>query len=166
MNGPAQGSLVLGFQPSSHGFGWIAFSTPFAIHDWGIPDVPRGTKNESSLRKLEGLLDRLEPYLLVLEAFEQRSTRIARLCQSVVALARSRGIDVAVYTKGQIEECFRSVGAKTRHEVASAIARSFDMLRADLPAKRKAWEPAPKNALVRGRCGSAHALPIGNLHAL
>lgn len=143
MSAPAAQSVVLGFKPSSHGFGWIAFSGPFSIHDWGLSDMGR-EKNEGCLRKLEALLTRLNPHTIVLEAFEgtkeRRSQRIVRLCRSVVALAHDRGIEIAIYAKTEISACFVTIGAKSRREIACAVARSFDILRDRLPAPRKAWQ--------------------------
>ena len=135
--------VVLGFKPISQGFAWIAFSSPFAIHDWGLVEA-RGDKNERCLSRLEALLTRLLPHTLALEAYEgagiKLSPRIGRLYRAVVALARDRGLDVVTFGKNDVRACFVDVGARTRHEIAAAIARSFAMLRALLPAKRKAWE--------------------------
>ncbi|MEG3148180.1 hypothetical protein U1839_26320 [Sphingomonas sp. RT2P30] len=143
MTAPAANGLVLGFHPSNQGFGWIAFSGPFSIHHWGVSDMGR-EKNEGCLRKLERLLERLNPHTIVLEAYEgtkpARSERIVRLCRAVVAMAKDRGIEVAIYARNEIVTCFISIGAKTRYEIASAIARSFEILRDRLPAPRKQWE--------------------------
>jgi len=143
MTAPAAKGLVLGFHPSNQGFGWIAFSGPFSIHHWGVCDMGR-EKNEGCLRKLERILEHLNPHAIVLEAFEdakqRRSERVVRLCRAVVAMARDRGMEVAIYARGEIVACFVSVGAKTRYEIASAIARSFEILRDRLPAPRKQWE--------------------------
>ncbi|TXC64672.1 hypothetical protein [Sphingosinicella ginsenosidimutans] len=108
----------------------------------------KADKNAGCLRKLEKIISRLEPQTIVLEAFEpssaKRSTRIVRLCRSVVALAQSRGMEVVVYTKGEIRSCFASVGARTRQEVAEAIVRSFEPLRDQLPRPRRDWEGPPR----------------------
>lgn len=151
MSGGKPPALIFGFKPTSHGYGWIAFSGPFTIHDWGLSDTKRD-KNEGCLRKLESLLTRLNPHTIVLEAFENttklHSMRIVRLYRAVVALARERGIEVAIYAKNEVSACFVSVGAKSRHEIAMALARSFEILRDRLPAPRKAWEgPHRKMAL-------------------
>jgi len=70
----------------------------------------------------------------------KRSTRIVRLCRAVVALAQDRGIEVAIYSKGEMKACFASVGAQSRQEIAEAVARSFDLLRDRLPAPRRPWQ--------------------------
>lgn len=143
MTAPKGPSVVLGFKPTSHGFGWIAFSSPLAIHDWGLSDM-RNERNAGCLRKLDKLLDRLEPHTVVLEAFEpnaaKRSTRVVRLCRAVAALARDRGIEVAVLEKKDVRACFANVGAKSRQEIAEAVARSFGLLRDRLPVPRKPWQ--------------------------
>lgn len=136
--------VVFGFRPSSHGFGWIAFSSPFSVHDWGVVDA-KGDKNEQCLVRLENLLRRLAVHTFVLEAFENTdakvSQRVVRLCRAVVALAQANGLEVQIFSRGQVKACFASVGARTRHEVAAAIARSFAMLRHLLPEKRQPWQP-------------------------
>ena len=136
-------SLVLGFKPTSHGFGWAAFESPLAIHDWGLSEMKR-ERNAGCLRKLRKLLDRLEPHTIVLEAFEppfaKRSRRIVGLCHDVIALAHGRGMDVAVYSRGQVQACFASVGARSRQEIAEAVARSVDLLRDRVPPARRLWQ--------------------------
>jgi Holliday junction resolvasome RuvABC endonuclease subunit len=87
----------------------------------------------------------------VLEAFEQgekRSERVVALCRAVVALAIEQRIDVAIYTGGQIKACFGSVGARTRQEVAEAVARSFEALRPRLPKPRKAWDAPDRRRAI------------------
>lgn len=137
------GELTFGFHPTSHGFGWVAFSSPLTIYDFGTCESRR-EKNTVCLRKLERLLERMDPHTLVLEAFEgqplRRSTRVVRLCRAVAALAQSRGIDVAVLAREQVLRAFAPVGAGTRQEVAEAIVRSFEVLRHRLPRPRRAWE--------------------------
>jgi hypothetical protein len=143
MTAPKSQAIVLGFKPTSHGFGWVAFSSPMSIHDWGLSDMQK-ERNAGCLRKLEKVLALLEPHTIVLEAYEpaaaKRSTRVIRLCRAVVALARDRGIEVAVYSRGEVKACFASVGAQSRHEIAEAVARAFEVLHHRLPAPRQPWQ--------------------------
>lgn len=143
MKAPEPGSLTFGFHPTSYGFGWVAFSSPLSIYDWGLCET-RTEKNARCLRRLERLFVRLEPHTLVLEAFEspslRRPERIVRLCRAATELARGRGMDVVVYTRDEIRGCFAPVGAVSRQEIAEAIARSFEALRYRLPKPRRPWE--------------------------
>jgi hypothetical protein len=141
-------SVVLGIKPSAYGFAWIAFSSPFSVYDCGVVEARRGDKNEQCLERVERLLRRFAAHTIVLEMYEgagvKCSPRIVRLCRAVAALGHARGLEIAVMSRGDVKACFASVGARTRHETAAAIARSFEMLRNRLPAKRQAWEASQR----------------------
>ena len=139
---PARG-IVLGFQPTSYGFGWAAFTSPLSLYDWGLHHAKR-RKSATCLTKLDRLLRRLNPETIVLEAFEgpgtHRSKRIINLCKAVIALAMEQRIEVAVYTHQEIRDRFGGVGARTRQDIAEAVARSFEELKPRLPKPRQAWD--------------------------
>jgi hypothetical protein len=144
MNAPRpRAALTFAVYPTARGFGWAAFTSPLSPHTGGLVEVAKD-KNVVCLRRIEKLLVDLEPETLVLEAFERRnsarSDRIARLCRSLVALANDRGVELAIYTRKEIETCFASVGARSRFEIAEAIARHVPALAPRLPKKRKAWD--------------------------
>jgi Holliday junction resolvasome RuvABC endonuclease subunit len=135
--------LVLALHATSHGFGYVLFEGPFAPHDWGAVSA-RNNKSATCLGRLEKLLDRFTPECLILEEFgsglSERRQRLTRLYRSMASVAASRSIEVYVYTKAQIQACFMNVGARTRHEIADAIAREFEIFRHKLPKVRKPWE--------------------------
>lgn len=142
---PRYRALTLAVHANSRGMGWIAFEGPFAPYDWGMVGTPAGrSKNERCLRKIDRLLDRLTPEVLVLEAFEKpgsiRRSRTANLARAIVALAISRNADVAIYSNANVRACFGSVGASTRREVAEAVARQIPAIAHRLPRRRKPWE--------------------------
>jgi len=151
--------LVLGFHPTSRGFGWAAFENPFTLHSFGVYTA-RGDKNASCLRKVEWLLERLQPEVFVIEAFGKessvRSERIRRLCLSVVTLAADHGAELAVYTRGDVERTFAKIGARSREEIAAAVAQHLPALRPRLPSPRKPWIGEDKRLSVF--CASALAL--------
>lgn len=146
---PAQG-LVMGFQPSSQGFGWTVFSSPLSLYDWGLFHVKK-RKNSQSLARLDKLLNRYKPEAIVLEAYgpgTKRSERVVRLCKAVVATAVEQRIEVLMYTRADIKACFRPIGAGTRQEVAEAIARSFEALRPRLPKARAPWDAPDRRMAI------------------
>jgi Holliday junction resolvasome RuvABC endonuclease subunit len=151
MRAPEPGSLTFGFHPTSHGFGWVAFSSPLAVYDWGLCEA-RSDKNAKCLRRLEKLFVRLEPNTLALEAFEapalKRSERVVRLCKAAAETARGRRMDVVVYSRDDIKSCFATVGAASRQEIAEAIARSFESLRYRLPKPRRPWDGQPRRMAI------------------
>lgn len=145
MSGAPYRALTLAIHPSSRGFGWAAFSGPLSLYDWGTPGA-RGTgKNEKCLQLVEKLLTRLTPQTLVLEAFEpehsSRRNRITRLGRAIVALAASRGVDVAVFSSKDVRRCFEHLGVRSRWDIATTVARQFAELGHLLPTKPRAWEP-------------------------
>jgi len=151
MSGAEPQSLVLGFHPTSHGFGWVAFSSPLTIYDFGLCEMRR-EKNAGCLRKLERLLERLEPQTIVFEAFDgpgsRHSERVKRLYKAAALMTRERGMEIAIHTRGDMKACFAAVGAQSRQEVAEAVARSFEILRSRLPKPRRAWDgPCRRMAL-------------------
>jgi Holliday junction resolvasome RuvABC endonuclease subunit len=144
-------ALVFGFHPVSKGFGWVAFSSPLTIYEWGVC-YARGDKNASCLRRLEKLLSRFEPETIVLEALDQGSKRvperILRLCRGVSHMAMERRIEVAPYSRKDVQACFASIGARSREEIAAAVARSYSVLGNELPKPRRPWDdPSHRLAL-------------------
>jgi hypothetical protein len=142
---PPRKPLTFAFHPTARGFGWVAFEGPFTPFDWGI-SYSEGA-NAVALQRLDTMLKRLLPDTLVIESFDapssKRSERVVRLCKGAVALAADRGLEVAIYTRDQIRACFAHVGARTRYEIAAAVARHVDALSHNLPKARKAWECEP-----------------------
>jgi Holliday junction resolvasome RuvABC endonuclease subunit len=135
-------AVTFAVYPTARGFGWAAFTSPLAPHSSGLVEVTKD-KNVVCVRKIEKLITDLEPETLVLEAFERRNSartdRITKLCLSLVALANDRSIEFAIYTRKDIGTCFAGVGARTRYEIAEAVARHVPALAPRLPNKRKAW---------------------------
>lgn len=143
MTPPPRLPRVVAIHPVSRGFGWVVFEGPLAPLDWGF-SVTRGEKNVMCIEKVDNLIAKHLPETLVLEAFEprysSRSERMTRLGRALTTLATSRGIDVAVFTRIDVKACFATNGARTRHEIAQAIAKNFDVFQAFLPEKRKGWQ--------------------------
>ncbi|MBO9711437.1 hypothetical protein [Sphingomonas sp.] len=162
-------SLTLAIHPSPRGFGWIAFASPFNPHDWGTVYV-RGAqaRNQRCLRRIERILDRLNPEMLLLEDFETRRSsrraRIRELGRAIMALASTKGIDVVVISIGEVRGCFAKVGARTRDDIAETAARQFECLRHLLPRRRRAWHSEhPRMALF---CAVAVAMTHYQLSAV
>lgn len=135
-------SLVLALHATSRGFGYVVFEGPLSPYDWGMVGA-KGDKNAQCLRKIEMMLDRFMPETLVLEeatSVANRSVRIKRLYAGIASMAVSRGVDIVIYTLGQIKACFAYVGAVTRQEIAEAVGRHVDALRHRLPKPRKPWQ--------------------------
>lgn len=144
MTGPRYRSLTLAIHPSSRGFGWVAFEGPFSPYAWGSVGSRGAGKNARCLRRIEKIVERLTPETIVLEAFERqnsvRRTRVTDLCRGIVALAAAQSIEVAIYSFGDVRQTFAHVGARTRQEIAEAVARQLPAFQRLVPRKRRAWD--------------------------
>lgn len=144
MTGRPQKDLVLAVHPSTHGFGYALMEGPLSPLDWGARGARGKYKNVTSVEKITKLLETYHPQVLCLEDWStpsaRRSARVKRLCRSIDLLARSRGIEVVVYPREDVQRCFEAFGAKTRYETAQTIANNITAFARSLPKPRKAWE--------------------------
>lgn len=116
---------TLAIDPTTSGFGFVVLEGSERLVDWGLG---RLEKPEDSLfeKRIEKLLDRVAPQLLVLEDMEdsrrgERAITWARLAQMCAA---KRGIRVERIGRAEVSERFGSSG-KSRWEVGLAISRFF-----------------------------------------
>jgi len=143
--------LTFAIHATSRGFGYVVFEGPFTVHDWGTV-VARGEKNAVCLRKLDSMLERYLPEALLLEASGKgsslRSERIARLYQAIASLAVARSIDVSIYPFKDVQAAFRDVGARSRQEIAEAVARHVVALSHRVPKPRRPWDSEHRRMAV------------------
>ncbi len=140
MSGARDRALVLAIQPFFRGIAFTLFEGPLSPIDWGIKDTRRGERNIRSLKAAIDLIDRLQPDVVVLGDVHRRGQRIRRLGQLIVGHAEGQSIDVCRYTRRQVRECFRDVGAKSRYEIAQAIASRVHAFAHRVPPVRKVWK--------------------------
>ena len=135
--------LVLAVHPYSRGFGWVLFEGPIAPADWGIVEI-KTDRNSRCLDRIEHIMSRYEPAVLVLEQFDRRparrGARVKELCAAIVHLAANRGVEFSIYSRAVIRTSFVSVGARTRYEIAKTIALHIEALRRHLPPTRRSWQ--------------------------
>jgi hypothetical protein len=154
--------LVLGFHPTARGFGWAVFENPFKLVSHGHYEA-RGDKNGGCLRRLVWLIKVCAPEVLVIETFDKRtarSERIRKLCLDVVSAAAEHGAEIDCLRRADVARTFEIVGAKTRDEIAEAVARHVPTLRTHLPNRRKQWNGEDKRLSVF----AAAALVLAHYH--
>lgn len=128
------------------GFAFVLFTDPANPIDWGISYIATiyAKRNCVSLSRIEAIIAQHQPDAVVIEDYTEhgprRSARIQRLYRSLTHSAQTKAIDVYQITKGDVQKCFASVGAKTKHEIAQAVARQFPEFAHRLPKKRQVWD--------------------------
>lgn len=151
---------VLGFHPSSRGFGWVLFEDSHSLFDWGTVDVRVDKRNKTTLARLDAILDRYRPNVLAMESHTdvrvRRCLRIQRLYLAVERRAEQRYILVHPVSRSQIASSSRLNGAKTRQEVAMAVAACVAALRPHLPKPRQIW--VGERSAMRLFCAAACAV--------
>jgi len=151
---------VLGFHPSSRGFGWILFEDSRSLLDWGTVDLRADKRNTRTLVRLDAILDRYRPDVLAMESHDgvrvRRCLRIQKLYLAVERRAERRYIIVHRVSRSQIENSPRMNGAKTRQEVAIAVAACITALRPHLPKPRQIW--VGERSAMRLFCAAACAI--------
>jgi len=134
--------FVLAVYPTCHGFAFVLFEGPEAPFDWGVKDIRATQKNAKTLDAVKVIMTKYRPRVLLIENTghgSRRTTRIRRLYQMLVHLSDTEGIPVVRYTRQDIRECFAPVGAKTKYEIAKAIANQIPSFMHRLPPVRKLW---------------------------
>jgi len=135
--------LVLGIYPTTRGFGFVLMSSPLSPIDWGTRGARGANKNAQCLTKVARLIEIHQPDVIVLQDTtapdSRRSSRIRRLCRSIAALAAGQAIDVQVYSRAKVRAYFEGFGARTRYEIATAIAKHVTAFEHFLPPPRKLW---------------------------
>ena len=110
---------------------------------WGVKSV-KGDKNAGAIEKVEDMIARYNPQVMVLEDTatkgSHRAPRIQALTKRLVAVAERRTIKVVLFSQRQIRRVFFGDEPGTKHALAETIAGRFpEELGFRLPPKRRDW---------------------------
>lgn len=129
---------VLGIDPTSRGFAYAFLEGSEYLADWGMVHVLIRTDRNVFLRA-EEILNRTLPDLLILEDGRgtRRRERARRLIKGIKKIAKRRKLSVRFVSRSRVREVFHP--ARTKQEIAEAVAQIFPGLRSRLPRPRKPW---------------------------
>ena len=136
-------SRVLAIAPSSKGFGFAVLDGQVLV-DWGVRSVVKGDKNAQCVSKVEKLILRYMPHVMVLQHYGTRDTRrsgrIRDLGGQLIVLARDHKIKAASISRERIYRAFSVERRATKHTIAEILAKRFpEELTHRLPPKRRPW---------------------------
>jgi Holliday junction resolvasome RuvABC endonuclease subunit len=134
---------ILAIAPSTKGFGYAVFEGHKMLVHWGVKSV-KGDKNAGAIEKVEDMIARYNPQVMVLEDTatkgSHRAPRIQALTKRLVAVAERRTIKVVLFSQRQIRRVFFGDEPGTKHALAETIAGRFpEELGFRLPPKRRDW---------------------------
>lgn len=135
---------IFALDPTTKGFGFVVFEMPFRLVEWGLARIA-GDKYAGAVARFEMLLDRFRPDAVVLEDAaapgSRRNPRVRRLIDTLVKVARERGVKVATVARKAMLDHFAPDGERaTKHSVARRLTEFFPELAAHLPPPRKPWQ--------------------------
>jgi hypothetical protein len=139
---------TLAIDPTTSGFGFVVLEGSTRLVDWGLGCLK--TPDDALYQKrIEKLLDRMRPQLLVLEDMRdsRRGDRAIRWAEIAIRSAKTRGIKVERISRAEVSRHFASSG-KTRWKVAALISRRFPELVPSLPKKRRIWESEDRRMAI------------------
>jgi Holliday junction resolvasome RuvABC endonuclease subunit len=142
---------TLGVHLTARGFGWVLCEGPFILVQSGVFTALHGNKNASCRVKVEKLIARHKPREFVIEdcaGNARRHPRIKQLCIDLLTTAAERGLYIASYPREAVQDAFSAIGARTREEVAEAVARFYPALALRLPPPRKPWNSEDKRLAI------------------
>jgi len=137
-----QEKRVLAVDPTSRGFGFAILEGPEILIDWGVKQI-RARKHRRCLKRIEELIDRYQPEVVVVEDCtrkgSRRCLRVRNLIQAIRVLAANRRIPTRCFSRLRVRQVFSEQDASTKHQISTAIARQLPELRPHLPSFRKPW---------------------------
>lgn len=144
MNLRRRRDFVLSVFATTRGFAFTLFEGPLTPVDWGVKELAGADRNARCVQEVAALAERYRPDVLVIEDYltdsKRRAERIARLYQSIDGTALANGITVCRYTQAQVAACFEHLGARTKHQRATLIARHIPAFAYKVPPERKPWK--------------------------
>lgn len=136
-------NLVLAVYPFSRGFAFVFFEGPDSPFEWGVKEIKEKHKNTKTLEAIKKLVDQYHPEVLVIEDTTdggwRRTSRIRKLYRMLVHFGKAEYVELHRCSKSEVKECFASVGAGTKYEIAKAIATQIPAFAHRIPRIRKPW---------------------------
>ncbi|HEX8167166.1 MAG TPA: hypothetical protein VF601_15460 [Beijerinckiaceae bacterium] len=134
---------MLAIAPVSRGFGFAVMESIRIPIDWGVKEV-RHEKNALCLARAVKLLEGYAPAVLVLDDWadrhSRRTFRVRSLLRLIAAEAEGRGVKVIRFTHPDVRRVFATFAARTKDQIAGAVARMIPELIPTLPKPRRIWE--------------------------
>jgi len=137
-----QPGFVLGVSLSPRGYAFVLFSGPTTPYDWGIREIRGDRKSAVTLLLIKKLVRQYGPGTIILEKTDtgsRRGPRVRALNRAIDRLAEREGIRVVCYGRAKVRATFAAENAKTRPEIAKAIAEQIPAFAPKLPPLRKIW---------------------------
>jgi hypothetical protein len=143
---------ILAIDPTTSGFGFAVLEGADDLVDWGVRSASVIDKKATTLELISELIERYRPEIIVLQDCRQgkwqRCERVRDLLWEVSRLALRAKISTRLISRARLKQLFASLGAKTKHEIATVIANRLPELAPRQPRYRQAWMPEDYNMAI------------------
>lgn len=136
--------LVLAVYPNARGFAFVLFEGEESIVDWGIADATGEMKRALCLSRVERLLAKYRPDVLVHR--EMSRSRHADLDRQFADVAARNEIQTTNLSRQQIRGAFSTRGKVNRHTIAASIVLRFPQFGLLDPGPRRIWNSEDRRA--------------------
>jgi hypothetical protein len=144
MNGERRYAQVLAVYFNTRGFTFVLFESSLSPVDWGVKEVRRPRRHAKSVARLNAILDRCAPDIVVIQDTSsqgtRRAVRIIKLNLAVAALAREREIPVYAYSRTEVLDVFGHLGVSNKQTIAEFVAKHVPVFERYVPRPRKPWK--------------------------
>ncbi len=132
--------IVVALYPSREGVGFAVCQDGRLLVEWGVKRVAKHDR-VSYLRRIEReLLDAYRPDAVVVRSLDDAKMdypRLTLLIDDIARLSTERRIACQRYSRKDVCASFSHHGAKTKHEIARAIAKQLPELEVEFPRYRQ-----------------------------
>jgi len=131
---------VLAIDPTSGGFAYVILEGPEHLVRWGVKTARHNT-NAACLEQIAALVSRYDPDFIVIQDTTKegvrRSYRVKRLMRNIEKLSTQMEMCFARISHSRLKEFFAQTDAKTKQQIAVAIAKRLPELYYRLPRPRR-----------------------------
>ncbi len=132
--------MVLSIFANAHGFGYAVFEEMLIPVDWR---AKKAEATDDRFEQVRLLVHLYSPTVIVLRDCAAKPVRCGKtsieLNKRIVALAKRKRIRVVQYSREDIRACFAYDGARTKDDIARAIAKRLPEFARHVPPMRKTW---------------------------
>ena len=136
-------ALVLCLYLNTRGCSFVLFEASLAPYDWGAFEVRGEMKHRRSLQKIDKLINRYLPDVLVMQDMgpngTRRAERLELLNGAIVELAARLQIPVFSYSRAEVYAAFQPYGLTNKPMLAELIAKHIPAFERRVPPPRKPW---------------------------
>jgi len=151
---PQERKRLLALEIRSSKFGYAVFDGPIELLDWGVRWFGEKTSSPMAAAsdRTRFLLNLHAPGTVVTRERNYFSLgvnrRFAMIMRAIRIETRRHHAAFKVLTTHQVQRCFALHGCATKHEIATHLAKQFEVLSWRLPERRKPHNSEPRATVI------------------